>query len=217
MISDTTPLRGGPHPGPIASPDRRARSLAAALYGYAFLRDLVLLYPVYPLLFTDTGLTVWQISTLFVIWSASSIVLEVPSGALADAVSRRLLLCLAPLVTAAGFALWTLVPSYPAFAVGFLLWGVGGALASGALEALVYTGLERLGQPVRPCHRPGPHRGNPRRVGLPRVGGAGTRPRRLPRSRRGERPGLPGGRRRRHPPTGAPRAGRRAGRRPRRR
>lgn len=149
MISDPTPPRGGPHPGPIASPDRQVRSLAATLYGYAFLRDLVLLYPVYPLLFTDTGLTVWQISTLFVVWSASSIVLEVPSGALADAVSRRLLLCLAPLVTAAGFALWTLVPSYPAFAVGFLLWGVGGALASGALEALVYTGLDRLGAASR--------------------------------------------------------------------
>lgn len=149
MIFDTNPPRGGPHPGPIASPDRRVRSLAATLYGYSFLRDLVLLYPVYPLLFTDTGLTVWQISTLFVIWSASSIALEVPSGALADAVSRRLLLCLAPLVTAAGFALWTLVPSYPAFAVGFLLWGVGGALASGALEALVYTGLDRLGAASR--------------------------------------------------------------------
>mgnify|MGYP006200214433 CR=1 FL=1 len=63
----------------------------------------------------------------------------------ADAVSRRLLLCLAPLAAAAAFALWVLVPSYPAFAVGFLLWGAGGALASGSLEALVYTELARLG------------------------------------------------------------------------
>ncbi|WP_341874623.1 MFS transporter [Salinispora arenicola] len=209
MISDTTPLRGGPHPGPIASPDRRVRSLAAALYGYAFLRDLVLLYPVYPLLFTDTGLTVWQISTLFVIWSASSIVLEVPSGALADAVSRRLLLCLAPLVTAAGFALWTLVPSYPAFAVGFLLWGVGGALASGALEALVYTGLERLGAASRYA----------RVIGRARtaetLGVLASLVLAAPVLALGGYPALGvasvlaclGGRRRRHPPTGAPRAG----------
>ncbi len=132
-------------PVTVRPPDLPVRRLAATLYAYAFLRDLVLLYPVYALLFADTGLTVWQISTLFVIWSVSSLLLEVPSGALADAVSRRLLLCLAPLVTAAGFALWVLVPSYPAFAVGFLLWGAGGALASGALEALVYTGLDRLG------------------------------------------------------------------------
>ena len=46
-----------------------------------------------------------------------------PSGAWADAVSRRLLLCLAPLLAAAGFALWVIVPSYWAFAVGFVLWG----------------------------------------------------------------------------------------------
>ncbi|RSM58085.1 MFS transporter [Actinoplanes sp. ATCC 53533] len=123
----------------------RVRRLAATLYAYAFLADLVLLYPVYALLFTDTGLPVWQISSLFVIWSAASTLLEVPSGAWADAVSRRLLLCLAPLVTAVAFALWVLVPSYPAFAVGFLLWGAGGALASGSLEALVHDELDHLG------------------------------------------------------------------------
>ncbi|MFE9203589.1 MFS transporter [Micromonospora sp. NPDC007230] len=120
------------------------RPLAATLYAYAFLTDLVLLYPLYALLFADTGLSVGQISSLFVIWSATGILLEVPSGAWADAVSRRLLLCLAPLLPAAGFALWVLVPSYPAFAVGFLLWGAGGALRSGALEALVFTELDRL-------------------------------------------------------------------------
>lgn len=42
----------------------------------------MLLYPVYTLLFSDAGLSVWQISSLFVIWSVSSLVLEVPSGAL---------------------------------------------------------------------------------------------------------------------------------------
>lgn len=126
-------------------PDPAVRRLTAALYGYAFLSDLVLLYPLYVVFFADTGLSVGQISSLFVIWSAAGILFEVPSGAWADVVSRRLLLCLAPLVTAAGFALWVLLPSYPAFAVGFLLWGAGGALVSGALEALVWTELDRLG------------------------------------------------------------------------
>ncbi|MEV4809083.1 MFS transporter [Micromonospora avicenniae] len=126
-------------------PDRAVRRLSATLYGYAFLTDLVLLYPLYALLFADTGLSVGQISSLFVIWSTSAILLEVPSGAWADAVSRRLLLCLAPLVTAGGYAIWVLLPSYPAFALGFLLWGAGAALSSGALEALVFTELDRLG------------------------------------------------------------------------
>lgn len=99
----------------------------------------------YALLFSDTGLSVWQISSLFALWSITGVLLEVPSGAWADAVSRRLLLWLGPLLTATGFALWVIVPSYWAFAAGFVLWGAGGALGSGALEALVYDELDRLG------------------------------------------------------------------------
>ncbi|MFR0353906.1 MFS transporter [Streptomyces sediminimaris] len=121
------------------------RRLTATLYGYAFLDDFVLLYPVYALLFSDTGLSLWQISSLFAVWSLTGVLLEVPSGAWADAVSRRLLLRLGPLLTAVGFALWVLTPSYWAFALGFFLWGTRGALVSGALEALVYEELQRLG------------------------------------------------------------------------
>ncbi|MEO3777982.1 MFS transporter [Micromonospora sp. B11E3] len=127
------------------APDTAVRRLTATLYGYAFLSDLVLLYPLYALLFSDTGLSVWQISSLFAVWSVAGFLLEVPSGAWADAVSRRLLLCIAPLCAGAGFALWVLLPSYPAFAAGFVLWGAGGALRTGALEALVFTELDRGG------------------------------------------------------------------------
>jgi MFS family permease len=121
------------------------RRIARTLYAYSFLDDFVLLYPVYALLFSDTGLSVWQISSLFAIWSATSLILEVPSGAWADAVSRKLLLVVGPLLTAAGFALWVSVPSYWAFAAGFVLWGAKGALMSGALEALIFEELERNG------------------------------------------------------------------------
>ncbi|MFF8682276.1 MFS transporter [Streptomyces sp. NPDC015237] len=121
------------------------RRLTRTLYASAFCDEFVLLYPVYALLFSDTGLSVWQISSLFALWSLTGVLLEVPSGAWADAVSRRLFLVLGPLLTAAGFALWVLVPSYGAFALGFVLWGAGGALGSGAQEALVYDELDRAG------------------------------------------------------------------------
>ncbi|MFI9771435.1 MFS transporter [Streptomyces sp. NPDC052415] len=121
------------------------RRLTRTLYGYAFLDDLVLLYPLYALLFADSGLSLWQISSLFALWSITGVVLEVPSGAWADAVSRRALLWLGPLLSAVGFALWVLVPSYAAFAAGFVLWGISGALGSGAMEALVYDELDRHG------------------------------------------------------------------------
>ncbi|UBU13674.1 MFS transporter [Nonomuraea gerenzanensis] len=120
--------------------------LAVSLYVYAFLSEFILIYPVYALLFTDTGISVAEVSSLFVIWSVTGMVLEVPSGAWADAVSRRLLLVLGPLLSGAGFALWVLFPSYWVFAAGFVLWGAGESLVSGAYEALAYEEMERRGQ-----------------------------------------------------------------------
>ncbi len=83
-----------------------------------------MLYPVYALLFADSGRSTAEISSLFALWSITSVVLEVPSGILADATSRRLLLAVAPLLTASGYALWIFAPSYAAFAAGFALWGL---------------------------------------------------------------------------------------------
>ncbi|MEU3168655.1 MFS transporter [Streptosporangium sp. NPDC006930] len=133
----------------LRAPEGRAKRLAATLYVYTFLDEFVLFYPFYALLFVDTGLSTTEISSLLAIWSVTSVVLEVPSGVWADAVSRRALLALAPLLAAAGFLLWVAAPSYWVFAAGFVLWGASGALQSGALEALVYTELDRLGAAVR--------------------------------------------------------------------
>jgi MFS family permease len=126
-----------------------AARLAARLYAYTFTQELILLYPFYAILFADSGLSTAQISTLFIIWSLSGLVFEIPSGVLADAVSRRLLLTAAPVLNAAAFGLWVAAPSYPVFALGFVLWGASGALQSGALEALVYEELDRHGAAPR--------------------------------------------------------------------
>ncbi|TFV64839.1 UNVERIFIED_ORG: MFS transporter [Bacillus sp. AZ43] len=113
--------------------------------GWAALSELVPLYPLYALLFLDTGLSGAQISLLFAVWSITSFLTEVPAGVLADRWSRRGVVVLAGLLQAAGFAVWTAAPEAWAFAAGFVLWGVSGALVSGASEALVYDGLVAVG------------------------------------------------------------------------
>ena len=85
-------------------------------------------------------------SALFILWSATSFVFEVPSGAWADVVDRRLLLGLSGLAYAAGFACWLVFPSFAGFAAGFVLWGLASALKSGTFEALVYDELDGRGQ-----------------------------------------------------------------------
>lgn len=92
----------------------------------------------------DVGLSTAQISALFSIWSGVGILAGVPAGALADRFSRRGALVGAGVLQAAGYALWVTLPGFAGFAVGFVLWSLAGALASGAFEALVYDGLADL-------------------------------------------------------------------------
>jgi MFS family permease len=82
---------------------------------------------------------------LFGIWSLVGVLVEVPSGAVADRFSRRGCLVAGDLARAAGFAGWVLFPGFAGFAVGFVLWGIGGSLISGAREALLYDGLAGAG------------------------------------------------------------------------
>jgi MFS family permease len=103
------------------------------------------LYQFYALLFADAGLSQGQISALFALWSLTSVLSEVPTGVLADRWSRRGSVVLASVLQAGGFALWTALPVAPAFAAGFVLWGIGGSLSSGAAEALVFEGLSAAG------------------------------------------------------------------------
>ncbi|RIJ76151.1 MFS transporter [Nakamurella silvestris] len=109
------------------------------------LTEIVPLYPLYALLFAATGLTEAQISVLFVLWSVSGMVFEVPSGVLADRFSRRSCLIWAGFIQAAGYLLWIARPDFAGFAIGFLLWSFAGSLTSGAFEALLYDGLARAG------------------------------------------------------------------------
>jgi MFS family permease len=112
---------------------------------WALLADIVPLYSLYALLFTATGLSVAQVSALFAIWSAVAVLAEVPTGAFADRFSRRSCLAAAGVLQAAGFAVWMLLPGFAGFALGFVLWGLGGSLDSGAKEALLYDGLDAVG------------------------------------------------------------------------
>ncbi|MFD1147518.1 MFS transporter [Saccharothrix hoggarensis] len=109
------------------------------------LADTVPIYPLYALLFVATGLSDAEVSALFAIWSTVAVVAEVPFGAFADRFSRKWSVVAAGVCQAAGYALWTVLPGFTGFAVGFVLWGVGGAMSSGALEALLHDGLAAVG------------------------------------------------------------------------
>jgi MFS family permease len=117
------------------------KSFQTRLYVYCFLRELILIYPFYAIMFVENGLSPVEVSTLFAVWSGIVIALEIPSGALADRYSRKAVLFSGQVLRALGFACWLMFPGFWGYLIGFLLWGTTSALASGAFEALIYDEL----------------------------------------------------------------------------
>lgn len=130
----------------MTAPAPLSRFLGAG-YAYAFLFDFCFAYAIYTALFSLKGLTVTEIGILIAFWSASAIVLELPSGALSDWFDRRVLLALAPLVKALTFVVWAMADgNFWLYGLGFLFWSIGQALYSGTIEAVFYERLDHEGR-----------------------------------------------------------------------
>jgi MFS family permease len=105
-------------------------------------------YPVFTILFLDFGLTLEQFALLNAAWAAAIVLLEVPSGALADTFGRRNLLVVTGVLMVVEIALLCFVPLgnagllFAVFLVNRVLSGAAEAAASGADEAIAYDSLK---------------------------------------------------------------------------
>ncbi len=122
------------------------KSFLTNIYLFRFLDNLMLIFPLYAVMFEDSGLTVFQISLLFIVWSAATFILEVPSGVLADKYSRINILAAGQIFKIIGFLFWIIMPNFIGFLIGFIFWGVKSALHSGTFEALLYDELKKFKQ-----------------------------------------------------------------------
>lgn len=111
-------------------------------YIYKFLNDCLPIYALYTILFKEKGLSVTEISLLLAIWSLVTLVIEVPSGILADRWNRKYMLSIATLLKAVCYIIWFFSSSFVMFAVGFLFWGFESAFTSGTEEGLLYDNLK---------------------------------------------------------------------------
>ena len=108
-------------------------------------------YPVFTVLFLDFGLSLEQFALLNTVWAFTIVLAEVPSGALADLLGRKLLLVATSLLMIAEMSLIAFVPLgnlqvvFWAFLVNRVLSGLAEAMASGADEALAYDTLVAYG------------------------------------------------------------------------
>ncbi len=119
------------------------RRFLRAYYAYVFLIDFILGYAIYTAYFSLSGLGVWDIALLFVVWSVMAAIFEIPSGALSDHLDRRWLLVAAPLIKIVTFILWVFADgSFAFFALGFVVFSFADSLVSGSKEALLYEHME---------------------------------------------------------------------------
>lgn len=107
-------------------------------------------YPVLGVLFLDLGLSLEQYATLNVIWAVTILLLEIPSGALADVIGRRRMVILAGALMVAEMTVFAFAPMgawlFPLLVLNRILSGAAEACASGADEALAYDSLPAEGR-----------------------------------------------------------------------
>ena len=111
-----------------------------------------LVIPVLVLLFRARGLELPVVGVLFALYSAVVIVLELPTGSLADVMGRRGTLILSRLLVVAGLIVFAVASDPLGFGVAIVISAMGRALQSGPLEAW-YVDTVRAADPEADVRR----------------------------------------------------------------
>ncbi|HWR12430.1 MAG TPA: MFS transporter [Rectinemataceae bacterium] len=121
--------------------DRRS---VAALYVFSFFKSLQFFGAVaVPFYIHRLEMGYARMFTLEMVFSAAMMILEVPTGVVADRWGRKISLCLGSLFLAAGFLMFGIFHSFGILLVAELICALGMTLVSGADRALLYEVLKR--------------------------------------------------------------------------
>jgi MFS family permease len=90
----------------------------------------------------STGISPVQVSLAVSCYFLIQILFEIPTGALADRFGRKKILVIAKIFALIGFFFLYLRRDFADILISYIMWGVGGTLMSGALEALMYDNMK---------------------------------------------------------------------------
>lgn len=114
------------------------------IYAYKFLGEFFLILPVLIPYYVATGLNSSQIFITQAAYAFFVLLLEVPSGYLADVIGRRKTLVLGGVFLPLGMAAYAMGRSFPAFVMAEFLLAIGNSMRSGCDSALIYDSLHQL-------------------------------------------------------------------------
>ena len=105
-----------------------------------------LVMPVIVLFYQDNGMGMQEIFVLKAIYSVAVVVMEIPSGYMADVWGRKKTLILGSILGSAGFLIYSFSFGFWAFVVAEIVLGIGHSFVSGADSAMLYDSLKASGK-----------------------------------------------------------------------
>ena len=109
----------------------------------AFMSEFIVIYPFYVIMFGERGsVSAGGVGLLLAIWMIVSVLSEVPTGVIADKISKKWSLVLGHTMQLLTFTIWLFFPSFSGYLAGFIVWGIGEAFISGAFQAYLYESLD---------------------------------------------------------------------------
>lgn len=122
------------------------RTNIISLYLIKFSKWFNLVMPVVVLFYQDNGLSMQDIFLLKSVYSVAIVIMEVPSGYMADVWGRKKTLLLGAVLGTAGFAFYSFSYSFQAFVIAEFILGIGQSFISGADSAMLYDTLKISGK-----------------------------------------------------------------------
>lgn len=114
------------------------------LYAISAIGGASLYYALDKVFMEMRGLTVSEIVAVEVVYAITVLVLEVPTGALADRWSRKYVLALNVVFFMLNTLIWIFSHDFSLFALGVLMGAIHSTLASGTFNSLLYDSLKEL-------------------------------------------------------------------------
>lgn len=111
-----------------------------------FITNLNMQSSIWVLYLAYCGLNLAQIGLLEGIYHATSILFEIPSGAVADLLGRKRSMVLSRICIAVSCMIMLFSRSFGLFALSFIIQALGNNFNSGSEEALVYNSMKYIGR-----------------------------------------------------------------------
>ena len=114
------------------------------LYIIKIARSAMFMMPIITLFFTERGLNMTQIMILQSAFAIAIIILEIPSGYIADIFDRRISIIVSVVFASLGNFAYSIAYGFSGMLVAEILMAIAGALMSGADSALLYDSLKTV-------------------------------------------------------------------------